>query len=80
MKIIVNNNNTYDIGHDDSINEYLLYIATDDGVMTKAVDKIYGETVLADTVSVLSKQYNSTETIYIPYGKTTEQGLYEIQS
>ena len=80
MKLIVNNNDTYDIGHDDSINEYILYVTTDDGVVTKALDKVYGEHVLTDTIAILKKSYDIKETIYVPYGKTTEEALDELQN
>jgi hypothetical protein len=80
MKLIVNNNDIYDIGHDDSINEYLLYVTTDDDVIIKAFDKVYGENVLTDTIALLRKSYTISETIYIPYNKTTEEAYNEIQN
>lgn len=75
MKLIVNNINTYDIGHDDSINEYIVYVTTNDGVAFKALDKIYGERVLTETIAILKKSYDITETIYFPHNKTTEEAL-----
>lgn len=79
MKLIINNIDTYDIGHDDSVNEYLIYIMTSDGTIIKGLDKIYGENVLTDTVAIAKKTYSIEETIYVPYGKTTEESLNEIQ-
>jgi hypothetical protein len=75
MKLIVNNNDTYDIGHDDSINEYILYVTTDDGVLVKALDDVYGENVLQESIAVLRKQYNFTKITYLSLDQTTEETL-----
>lgn len=80
MKLIVNNNNTHDIGHDDSVDEYLLYVMTNDNVIDTAIDCIYGEASLAESIANIKSDHIITETIYIPYNKTTQQGLLEVQN
>ena len=75
MKLIVNNNNTYDIGHDDSIKEYLLYVTTDDGVLVKALDDVYGENVLQESIAVLRKQYDFTVITHLSLDQTPEEVL-----
>jgi len=80
MKLIINNCDIYDIGHDDSINEYILYVVTDDNKFVKGYCKIYGEKVLDGTVTNIKQQYDIKQTINVPYEKTTEEVLNELQN
>lgn len=77
MKLIVNNNDTYDIGHDDSINEYILYVTTDDGVLVKALDQIYGENILEESIAILRKQYDFTVITHLSLEQTMAGSVIE---
>ena len=74
MKLIINNNDIYDLGHDDSMPEYILYVVTEDNVIVKAWDKIYNG-VLDEMKALIYKDYNITETIKVKYGENVEDAL-----
>jgi hypothetical protein len=75
MNLIIKHVDIFDIGHDDSINEYIVYVSTTDNVLIKAYDKIYGETVLDETVYLLKKQYQINTVIRVDYNKTIEDAF-----
>ena len=74
MKIVVNNVDVYDVGHDTSLNEYIVYVCTDDNVIVTAVADVIGQGSLSDTVNKLTQKYNIDDRLvtYIPYNKSFE--------
>lgn len=82
MKLIIKTQDIYDIGHDDSINEYVLYVTTNDGVFVEAsvIDEVYGEKLLDVAVKAIKSKYDITQEIKVPYNKTTEEVLNEVQN
>jgi hypothetical protein len=75
MNLIIKHVDIYDIGHDDSINEYIVYVSTTDNVLIKAYDKIYGEQALGESVYLLKNQYQIDTVIQVDYDKTIEDAL-----
>ena len=74
MKIVVNNVDVYDLGHDTSMNEYIVYVCTNDNVIIHAAADIIGQGSLGDTVNELIQKYNIDDRVvkYIPYDKSFE--------
>lgn len=82
MKLIIKTHDIYDIGHDDSINEYVLYVTTNDGVFVEAsvINDVYGEKLLDVAIKSIRTKYNITQEIRVPYNKTTEEVLNEVRN
>lgn len=80
MKLIIKNIDTYDIGHDDSIDEFIIYVATNENQLVRAYTKIYGDKVLHETIFMLKKQYNTKQIINVPLHLTSQEVLDELQN